>query len=91
MSQGRSIEGKPMELIDRALKVDPTHWKALAMAGTAAFDRKDYQKAVAYWEKCCSAPSRIRILPRTVAANIDEARQLAGMKPRATLLQILHR
>ena len=32
--------------IERALKADPTHWKALALAGTAAFNRKDYKQAV---------------------------------------------
>ena len=38
------LKGKSLELIDRALKADPTHWKALALAGTAAFDRKDYKQ-----------------------------------------------
>ena len=36
---------------ERALEADPTHWKALALAGTAAFNRQDYKQAVAYWEK----------------------------------------
>ena len=42
-AQGGTLEGKPLELVERALKVDPTHWKALALAGTAAFNRKDYR------------------------------------------------
>ena len=50
-AQGGTLAGKPLELIERALKADPTHWKALALAGTAAFDRKDYTQAVAYWER----------------------------------------
>ena len=45
------LRGKSLELIERALKADPTHWKALALAGTAAFNRKDYKSAVAYWER----------------------------------------
>ena len=51
MSQGRRIAGKPMELVNKALALDPNQWKALAMAGTEAFDRKDYKTAVAYWER----------------------------------------
>ena len=40
------LKGKSQELIERALKADPTHWKALALAGTAAFNNKDYKLAV---------------------------------------------
>ena len=58
MSQGRDLSGKPLELVKRALKIDPTHWKALAMAGTAAFDRKDYKGAVDYWERLRSSQPR---------------------------------
>ena len=47
----RSLEGRPMELIDRALKVDPENAKALQLAGSAAFQAKDYKKAVDYWER----------------------------------------
>ena len=51
MANGRSLEGRPMELIDRALKVDPENAKALQLAGSAAFQAKDYKKAVNYWER----------------------------------------
>ncbi len=59
LAQGKQIEGKPLQMIERALKIDPTQWKALAMAGSAAFDRKDYKTAVAYWERCKAAPNRV--------------------------------
>ncbi len=51
MASGRSLEGKPMELIEQALKVDPENAKALQLAGSAAFQAKDYKKAVGYWER----------------------------------------
>lgn len=82
MSQGRSMDGTPLQLIERALKIDPLHWKALAMAGSAAFDRKDYKKAVAYWEKILQRAEPDSELARDVIANIEEARQLGGMKSR---------
>ena len=50
VAQGRSLDGKPAELVERALKANPTHWKANALAGTIAYNRKNYAKAVAHWE-----------------------------------------
>ncbi|HET9651871.1 MAG TPA: c-type cytochrome biogenesis protein CcmI, partial [Usitatibacter sp.] len=50
MVQGQSLAGRPRELIDQALKIDPTHRKALALAGTAAMDAGDYAASVRYWE-----------------------------------------
>jgi cytochrome c-type biogenesis protein CcmH len=84
MSQGRSMEGKPMQLILRALQIDPAHWKALAMAGSAAFDRKDYKKAIAYWETILQRAEPNSELARDVAANIEEARKIGGIKSGAT-------
>ncbi len=46
VAQGRSLDGQPAELVERALKANPTHWKANALAGTIAYNRKDYAKAV---------------------------------------------
>ena len=61
-AQGGTLAGKPQELIDRALKADPNYWKALALAGTAAFDAKDYRKAVDYWERTkANGPRGFRI------------------------------
>ena len=48
MAQGRSLEGEPEKLIERALAIDPTNAKALALAATVAFNREDYAKAVQY-------------------------------------------
>ncbi len=81
MSQGKSFAGKPMELVQLALKIDPTQWKALAMAGSEAFERKDYKAAADFWQRLQdSAPADSPIRER-VQASIDEARSLAGIPP----------
>lgn len=80
MQQGRRLDGKPLQVVEQALKIDPGHWKALAMAGSAAFERKDYRKAVEYWEKLRGRAGLDSDFSRTIAANIDEARQLGGIK-----------
>jgi cytochrome c-type biogenesis protein CcmH len=79
MAQGRKIAGKPMELVDRALKLDPLQWKALAMAGTEAFDRQDYRRAAELWEKLqASLPAEVP-MKQQLTGSINEARQRAGL------------
>ena len=84
VSAGRKLEGRPLELIRRALELDPNHWKALALAGTAAFDRKDYKAAVTYWEKLVQGLSPDSGLRGSLTASIAEARQLGGIKSDAS-------
>ncbi|MGZ8992663.1 MAG: c-type cytochrome biogenesis protein CcmI [Burkholderiaceae bacterium] len=81
MSQGRSFAGKPMELVRLALQIDPTQWKALAMLGSEAFDRKDYRAAVDYWQRLQDSAPADSPLRQRVQGSIDEARSLAGMPP----------
>ncbi len=78
--QDRHIDGKSLQMVERALTIDPAQWKALAMAGSAAFERKDYKKAVAYWEKLQSRAEPGSEFAREIAANLEEARQLGGIK-----------
>lgn len=80
MSEGRSLEGKPMEIINRALKVDPNNAKALQLAGSAAFQAKDYKKAIAYWERVLKQVPPNSEVSRTIEERINEAKTLAGSK-----------
>ena len=79
MAQGRKLAGKPMELVNRALKIDPLQWKALAMAGTDAFDRQDYKGAVALWEKLYASLPAEAPMKQQLAGSIAEARSRGGM------------
>ena len=78
------VRGKALELVERALKADPTHWKALALAGTAAFDRKDYKQAVAYWERMKATVPKGSPIAGSIDSSIAEARELGGLKPAPT-------
>jgi cytochrome c-type biogenesis protein CcmH len=75
-----SLDGKPTELIQRALKINPTQWKALALAGTVAFDHKDFKQAVAYWEQLKATLPPESDLAKSIDGSIAEARQLGGIK-----------
>lgn len=90
MSQGQKLDGKPLEIIGQALKVDPANLKALALAGTAAFERKDYAGAVGYWEKIVNAAPADSEFARSIGSSLEEARALAGGRiPAAALPQIM--
>lgn len=74
-----SLLGKPTELVMRALAIDRTNWKALALAGTAAFDRKDFRQAVILWEELTQVMPQDAPMIKSLDASIAEARQLGGM------------
>ncbi|MCG3190649.1 MAG: hypothetical protein LKCHEGNO_03437 [Burkholderiaceae bacterium] len=77
MVNGRNLEGEPSRLIARALEADPNNLKALSLAGTAAFLRKDYAVALRHWEKMQQvAPDSD--FAKQIQGGIDEARRLAG-------------
>jgi cytochrome c-type biogenesis protein CcmH len=50
-SRGRNLSGEPTEIVMRALKADPAHPKALALAGTAKLNSGDFAESLAYWER----------------------------------------
>jgi cytochrome c-type biogenesis protein CcmH len=85
MANGRDLSGKPSELVQQVLAINPTHWKALAMAGTAAFDRKDYKSAVDYWERLRSSQPADSPIVKSISSSIAEARQRGGLPADAPL------
>ncbi|OGA54191.1 MAG: c-type cytochrome biogenesis protein CcmI [Betaproteobacteria bacterium RIFCSPLOWO2_12_FULL_62_13] len=77
MAQGRRLEGEPEKIIQRALTIDPRNVKALALAGTAAFERRDYAGAVGYWERILQVAPDDSEIAQSVRASITEATNLA--------------
>jgi cytochrome c-type biogenesis protein CcmH len=51
MAGGKGLAGKPRQLVERALKIDPEHGHSLFLAGAAAMEAGDNKKGIAYWEK----------------------------------------
>ena len=80
MAGGKSLEGKPMELINRALQVDPENAKALQLAGSAAFEAKDYKKAIDYWQRVLKKVPPDSDVGKAITERINEAKTLAGGK-----------
>ena len=78
MAAGQRLDGKPLELVNQALKVDPENAKALQLAGSAAFQAKDYKKAVDYWQRVLKKVPPDSEVAQTITARINEAQSLAG-------------
>jgi len=79
VKNNRSLAGEPMKLIERALKLEPGNVKALALAGTNAFEKKDYAGAVKYWEKAVQAGGPDNSMVQQMLPGLAEARDLAGL------------
>ncbi|SFN30766.1 cytochrome c-type biogenesis protein CcmH [Nitrosospira briensis] len=81
MTNNGSLLGQPLELINKALRLDPGNPKALALAGTAEFEQKKYKEAAAYWEKLLALiPPSEADLVNSISASIAEAKSLASGK-----------
>ena len=78
MNNGRSMQGEPEKIIQQALAADPNNIKALALAGTAAFQRKEYGKAVEEWQKLLKLVPADSQIARQIDANISQIQGLAG-------------
>ena len=84
---GHNLAGKPEALVNQALKLDPHHTKSLMLAGTAAFDRKEYKQAIKFWERLQKdLPADSDLLPE-LKATLNEAYTLSGEKPAMSSVQ----
>jgi len=76
VARGRSLDGEPEALVRKALELDPANVKALSLAGTAAFEHKQYDQAVMYWERAKAASKDPRFTQQ-IDGGIAEARALS--------------
>ena len=69
-----SLEGKPLELIARALKLDPNEPQSLFLAGAAANDRQDHAAVVEYWGRLLPLLDPASPDGQAIGAAVDKAR-----------------
>ncbi|MGE5097104.1 MAG: c-type cytochrome biogenesis protein CcmI [Betaproteobacteria bacterium] len=82
MAQGRRFDGEPDRLVARALAVDPRHAKSLALAGTSAYNRRDFKAAIGHWTLLREQLPDGSQMAGTIDASLVQARQqLAGNGP----------
>jgi cytochrome c-type biogenesis protein CcmH len=74
LATGGSLKGRPTEILNRALALNPDHPQALVLAGTAAYARDDYAGAAAYWERLLKQLPVDSDDAKALAAGIEKAR-----------------
>jgi len=84
LAKGGDLQGKPSEMIERALKIDPNEPQALLLAGAAARDRRQFSAAADYWARLLA-----QLEPGTAEADalenaISQARSLVSQPGKAT-------
>jgi cytochrome c-type biogenesis protein CcmH len=78
VKNNHSLAGEPYRLIERALKSDPRNVKAVALAGSYAFDNKDYVAAVKYWDKVIEIAGADNMFAQRTRFQLAQARQLSS-------------
>jgi len=78
MANGRNFEGRPLELIGQALKLEPDNTTVLGLAGGVAFEQKNYKQAIEYWNKLISIVPPNSDIAQAVGEKLKEARTLAA-------------
>jgi cytochrome c-type biogenesis protein CcmH len=95
-TQDRRLQGEPQKLLARALEADPDNVKALALAGSAAFQNQDYAGAISHWQRMVPLVPQDSDTARVVQERIAEARSRSGeageLQPPKSLggLELLH-
>lgn len=77
MAQG-TLAGKPTEAIMKALALRPGHPRALEMAGSAAYERRDFAAAAQYWRSLLPQLQAGTQPHRELSTAIERAQRLAA-------------
>lgn len=84
MTQERRFEGKPRELIGRALKADPDHPKALWLAASMALEDRDLRTALGHFRRLEGAAASDPELREGARNAVAEIESRLGRSPSAT-------
>ncbi|SEH07651.1 c-type cytochrome biogenesis protein CcmI [Candidatus Venteria ishoeyi] len=81
LTQGDKLSGVPKQWLDKALKLDAGHHKALWLSGWAAIEAEDYSATMRSWEHLLSKLPIDSDAYQNVATQLSEVRTKVGMAP----------
>jgi cytochrome c-type biogenesis protein CcmH len=81
-----NFAGKPLLLINQALKLDPNNLMALWLSGTASFSAANYKAAAQTWEKLATQLPPNSDESRAIEGSIAEARSKGGLVAKAPVV-----
>lgn len=73
LKQGKRFDGEPDAIIARALREDPRHLKALALAGTSALAKRNYVAAIEHWQRALGVVPPDSPQAGSLRTNIEQA------------------
>jgi cytochrome c-type biogenesis protein CcmH len=86
-ANGGDLSGAPQQAIDEALAIAPDHPKALALAGSAALDRRDYPQALRYWERLKVVSADHPEIAKQAQKQIDDMLDLVAKRAKSLAAQ----
>nr|VFK79255.1 MAG: cytochrome c-type biogenesis protein CcmI [Candidatus Kentron sp. SD] len=75
-----SMEGKPLELIRTALRIEPNFPSALWLAGIAAYEQEEYADAIGYWKALQKKGGIDEEQQQVLTESLSKAREMMGPK-----------
>ena len=76
---GNKLAGKPEQMLQEALRLNPEHPMGLMLSGVASYQNADYKTAVMRWEKLLDLIPPGSPDAQQIQANIDDARAKGGI------------
>jgi len=77
INNNRVLAGKPMELVQQALKIDPDNIKGLELSGVNALQQKDYAQASNYFKHLLGLLPPESSYAQDIQAAMNEAERMA--------------
>ena len=72
-----SLDGEPIQLVDRALAIDPNHVKALALKGSYAMTQRDFRTAVGAWNQALKVAQPDDPIAQFLRTQLNGMREMA--------------
>ena len=79
-NNNNSFAGRPRELLAQGLRLEPNNARILALAGSAAYEAKDFSAAIDHWEQLLAQVPKESEITDEVMASINAARAAMGQK-----------
>lgn len=77
-ASGRQLKGRPAELLNQALELNPDETKALELAGVRAYQNKEFAMAAYYWKRLTKLLPPDDPYTKDMAAHVKQAKSMAA-------------
>ncbi|WP_321795455.1 hypothetical protein [Caballeronia sp. J97] len=84
-ANGGELDDATLKVIDASLALDADQPKALALAASAALDRRDYARAIGFWERLGKVPDLAPQIAQQAQKNIDATRAIIASGNEASI------